>query len=84
MPADNVMLNIWPAKVKKTVFKPRSREIGVDFWDTTNYTEALADMIVADIGWSHPAWDNWKNQRKAAVDRRKARSKQERRDILHT
>lgn len=68
---------------KKTVFKPRSKEIGVDYWDCTNYAEALADMVVGEMGWSHPAWENWKQQRQAEVERQSARARREPREILY-
>lgn len=63
---------------KKTIFKPKSGSIGVDYWDTTNYAEAMADMVVDQLGWSAAAWITWKNNSQAAKDKR-SEVKQEKR-----
>ena len=63
---------------KKTVFKPRSKNIGVDFWDTTVYSEVLADMVVGRMGWSLAAWKRWIESMKPKRNRGSSRTLLER------
>lgn len=69
---------------RRTVFKPKSGKIGVDYWDTTIYAEALADMVVEQIGWSEPAFLRWRDQQRRAQSRRAAARKRQPRDFMET
>lgn len=69
---------------KVTVFKPRNKEVGVDYWDCTNYSEALADMVIGDMGWGHTDWEKRWRHNQASGKRRASRASQVPRDYLHT
>lgn len=44
---------------KKSIWKPRSGTIDVDFWDCEIYDMVAAHMVVGDMGWEVEAWMRW-------------------------
>ncbi len=60
-------------KNEKGIYDKVNSDIGEDYRDCLAYAEALADMIVGDIGWDPQAWDAWN---KSAVQRAKTAPKQ--------
>ena len=49
-------VDVGPDGRTRFVFKPRSKTIGVDYWDCEVYAAALADMVVGSMGWKASDW----------------------------
>lgn len=60
---------------RKIQFRPRTSKIGVDYWDCTVYSEAMADMVVGSMGWTLTAWQRWAKQAAESRASRPATSK---------
>lgn len=62
---------------KKGVWKPRSGQIEVDYWDCEIYSMVAAHMVTGDLGWSEDAWRKWWTVRSGS-----ARPKRKRRESV--
>ena len=56
-----------PRGKTRTVYKVVSSKIGVDYRDCLIYAEAMADMVVADIGWSESDWIEWRDRQNSSA-----------------
>jgi len=53
---------------RKIEWGPRNHQIPVDFCDCEIYAEFAAEMVVGDLGWSRPAWEQWRTSRQQRQD----------------
>jgi phage terminase large subunit GpA-like protein len=56
---------------KKGVWKPRSGQIDVDYWDCETYSLVAAHMVVGDLGWREENWRTWWTNTKQTKRRRR-------------